>query len=117
LGCFHDITAEKAVEQTGIKMLLKKDRAANGLLDVAISYQLQDAPNQPEKKMEVYGRISPREKQVLRLVAAGCSSKQIAAELAISENTVETHRRHLLEKFKVNNSMALVKEAHRRCLV
>ena len=61
--------------------------------------------------------ISSRERQVLRLVAAGYSSKQIAAELGINENTVETHRRHLLKKFQVNNSTALVKEAHRRCLV
>jgi PAS domain S-box-containing protein len=113
LGCLHDITAEKAAEQTAVRALLKRDKAAHGLLDVAVSYQLNDATAGPPTSTS----ISPREKEVLRLVAAGYSSKQIAAELAISENTVETHRRHLLEKFKVNNSTALVKEAHRRCLV
>jgi DNA-binding CsgD family transcriptional regulator len=84
---------------------------------VAVSYQLNDAAAGRPTSSPASTRISPREKEVLRLVAAGYSSKQIAADLAISENTVETHRRHLLEKFKVNNSTALVKEAHRRCLV
>jgi len=84
---------------------------------VAVSYQLKDATDCRQEGTTSWGRVSSREKQVLRLVAAGYSSKQIAVELAISENTVETHRRHLLRKFKVNNSTALVKEAHRRYLV
>jgi PAS domain S-box-containing protein len=117
LGCLHDITAEKADEQASAQRVLNRDKAANGLLDIAVSYQLKDASDRRKVGASSPNRISSREKQVLRLVAEGYSSKQIAAELAISENTVETHRRHLLQKFKVNNSTALVKEAHRRCLV
>ena len=117
LGCLHDITAEKVAERNAIESLLKRDKAANGLLDMAVSYQLNDAPDGRKAALPSSNRISAREKDVLRLVTAGYSSKQIAAELAISENTVETHRRHLLRKFQVNNSTALVKEAHRRCLV
>jgi PAS domain S-box-containing protein len=117
LGCLHDITAEKAAEQTAVRALLKRDKAAHGLLDVAVSYQLADSSERGGAATPAFPRISSREQQVLRLVAAGHASKQIAAELGISENTVETHRRHLLEKFKVNSSTALVKEAHRRCLV
>jgi PAS domain S-box-containing protein len=117
LGCLHDITAEKDAERIAVHGLLKREKAANQLLDVAVSYQLNDATAGRPTSSPASARISPREKEVLRLVAAGYSSKQIAAELAISENTVETHRRHLLAKFKVNNSTALVKEAHRRCLV
>ena len=117
LGSLRDITNEKAVEQTAINALLERDRAANRLLDVAVSYRLDEDEARRHSATPGSTRISKRERQVLRLVAAGHSSKQIAAELAISENTVETHRRHLLKKFKVNNSTALVKEAHRRCLV
>jgi PAS domain S-box-containing protein len=117
LGCLHDITGEKDAEQAAVHGLLKREKAAHGLLGVAVSYQLNDATAGRPTSSPASTRISPREKQVLRLVAAGYSSKQIAAELAISENTVETHRRHLLGKFKVNNSTALVKEAHRRCQV
>jgi DNA-binding NarL/FixJ family response regulator len=42
--------------------------------------------------------VSNRELDVLRLVARGFANKQIAAELAVGENTVKTHVRHILEK-------------------
>ena len=109
LGCFCDIRAEKEADDLAIRELLDKEKGIHGLLEVAVEYRGDIG------KSSV--RISAREKDVLRLVAAGHSSKQIAAELSISENTVETHRRHLLEKFKVNNSTALVKEAHRLLLI
>ena len=117
LGCLHDFTAEKSTEQARVQSLLKRDKFGNALLDIAVAHQLDEGAQGPNVGALSVNRISPREKQVLRLVAAGHSSKQIAAELTISENTVETHRRHLLKKFQVNNSTALVKEAHRRCLV
>jgi PAS domain S-box-containing protein len=117
LGCLHDITAEKLAEQNTVRALLQQDKASHGLLEAAVSHQLVEASEQGKVVPPSSGRVSAREKQVLRLVAAGHSSKQIAAELDISENTVETHRRHLLGKFKVNSSAALVKEAHRRCVV
>lgn len=116
LGCLHDITAEKAAEQDAVLSLLQRDKPAHGLLEQAIAHQLVEPSEQVKGVPPTAHRVSAREKQVLRLVAAGHSSKQIAAELGISENTVETHRRHLLKKFNVNNSTALVKEAHRRCL-
>ena len=51
-----------------------------------------------------------REKEVLHLIGEGYSTKQIADKLNISINTVETHRRHLLEKIQVKNSMELIKQ-------
>ncbi|WP_160144095.1 LuxR C-terminal-related transcriptional regulator [Chryseolinea soli] len=63
------------------------------------------------KKSDSVGRLTNREKQVLKLVAEGFSSKIIADQLSISINTVETHRRHLLEKLNAKNSMELVKRA------
>jgi DNA-binding CsgD family transcriptional regulator len=66
---------------------------------------------------EAAPKLSPREDQVLRLVAAGSSSKQIAVDFSISENTVETHRRNLLKKFKVNSSTALLTEARRLAVI
>ena len=111
LGCFCEISAEKNAEATAVRQLLDKEKDIHGLLEVAASYQSRnDAANTTI-------RISKREKQVLQLVAAGSSSKQIAAQLSISENTVETHRRRLLQKFKVNNSTALIQEAHRLAML
>ena len=57
--------------------------------------------------------ISPREKEVLKLVADGFSSKQIADRLFISNHTAITHRKNLIEKFKVKNTAQLIKRASR----
>lgn len=55
--------------------------------------------------------LTHRERQVLKLIARGHISSQIAAELCISENTVETHRRNLFQKFHVKNSTNLLSKA------
>ncbi|MGI9541997.1 MAG: LuxR C-terminal-related transcriptional regulator [Cyclobacteriaceae bacterium] len=55
--------------------------------------------------------ISPRESEVLQLIGQGLSTKQIAAELYISIHTAVSHRKNLIEKFKVKNTAELVKEA------
>ena len=57
--------------------------------------------------------LTDREKQVLKLIAEGFSTKMIASQLEIKINTVETHRRHLLEKLDAKNSMELIRKAFR----
>ena len=55
--------------------------------------------------------VSPREKQVLRLIADGYSSKEIADMLFISNHTAISHRKNLIEKFQVKNTAHLIKKA------
>ena len=62
-------------------------------------------------------RLSPREKEILILLAAGDSSKEIAGKLHIGVGTVETHRAHLLSKLGVRNVAGLVAYAFRSGLV
>jgi DNA-binding NarL/FixJ family response regulator len=47
--------------------------------------------------------LSEREKEVLRLVAAGRSNREIAGTLSVSENTVKFHLRNILRKLNVSN--------------
>lgn len=61
--------------------------------------------------------VTPREKQVLRLVAAGKSTKQIAAELGIAFKTAACHRYNLLGKFGAANTADLVCRALRTGLI
>lgn len=56
--------------------------------------------------------ITPREREVLTLVAGGHSTKQIADQLGISIRTVETHRINMLKKLNVNNSAELIRKAY-----
>lgn len=55
--------------------------------------------------------ITPREREVLELVAQGHSTKQVADKLGIGTRTVESHRVNMLKKMKVNNTAELVKKA------
>ena len=52
--------------------------------------------------------LSPRESEVLTLIAAGFLTKQIATKLGISEKTVEKHRKNLKKKLGVNSTAGLV---------
>ena len=55
--------------------------------------------------------LTLREANVLRLLAAGCSKKQIAARLGISAHTVVSHVRNTYRKLEVNSAAAAVMRA------
>jgi DNA-binding NarL/FixJ family response regulator len=70
---------------------------------------LADAVAKPE--VIDHADITPREKEVLELVAKGNSTKQVADILGISVRTVESHRINMLKKMKVSNTAELIKKA------
>ena len=59
----------------------------------------------------IYSVLSPRERQVLQLIAEGKTTKQIASDLFISAKTVETHRKKMMDKLKIHDIAGLVKYA------
>jgi len=63
------------------------------------------------KRPDELHKLTERERQILKLIGEGFSTKMIADMLKISINTVETHRRHLLEKLNAKNSMELIRKA------
>jgi DNA-binding NarL/FixJ family response regulator len=56
-------------------------------------------------------RLTPREKEILRLLAMGLNSKMIASQLSVSEYTVSNHRINLLRKFSAANVAELMRKA------
>lgn len=65
-----------------------------------------------EKKAEIDSRINsltPREREIVTLVADGKSSKVIALDLGISERTVELHRSHIMKKLSARSVADLVR--------
>lgn len=54
-------------------------------------------------------RLSPREREVARLVAQGDANKVVAHKLGISEKTVHVHRQHIMEKTSVSNAAELTR--------
>lgn len=69
------------------------------------------------RKPETIIEISDREREVLALIMKEHTTKEIGKLLFISQNTVETHRRHLLEKLGARNSAGLVRIAMERGLL
>ena len=61
--------------------------------------------------------LTPRETQVVKLIAEGHTSREIAGLLVISEHTVERHRERILEKLGLRDRVALTRYAIRRGLV
>ena len=55
--------------------------------------------------------LTPREIEIVRLIARGMSSSSIADKLCLSTHTVYTHRRNIMRKLKVSNASELVMQA------
>ncbi|WP_299885332.1 response regulator transcription factor [uncultured Lacinutrix sp.] len=115
------------INQQGKEMFLKHEISlykmeqerilVNYFFDISDKKQIErcikpcDSINNYNHIKKTKALISPREKEVLRLIADGFSSKQIAHQLFISNHTAISHRKHLIEKFKVKNTAQLIKEA------
>ncbi len=64
-----------------------------------------------------YEQLSDREKQVLKLIAEGCTTREIAETLGLSVKTIMTHRTNLMGKLDLHNRADLIKYAIRKGLV
>lgn len=98
---------------TAIRTVVKGDsyfsHKVSATLLQAITRQREKPQN--EKKTLSDSPLSEREIEVLRLIAQEYSNGEIADKLFISIRTVDTHRRNLLEKLQVKNTVGLVKYA------
>jgi len=61
--------------------------------------------------------LSAREREVLQLIAEGKSNKEIAQLLALAVSTVESHRKHIMEKLDLHNTAAMVRFAMRKGII
>lgn len=61
--------------------------------------------------------LSPREKEIFRLLAEGYSNKEIAEKLVISPSTVHSHRGNLMDKLGLGNRRELIQYARKRGLI
>lgn len=74
---------------------------------VDIMREIMVNPNQGDSLDE----LTPRERQVLQLIAESCTSKEIAAKLDISVKTADTHRANLMRKLGVHDVAGLTRQA------
>lgn len=89
-------------------------------LSAPISEMLEaDAANpvSPGRESDPFAALSPREKEIMQLIAEGHTSLEIAKILFISDKTVEKHRIRLMKKLNVRNVAGLVRLAIKHRLV
>lgn len=70
----------------------------------------------PPTKHSVFSVLTPREREVLQLMAEGKSTNQIAASLHVSVKTIETHRQQIMNKLNIHSVAELTKYAIREGL-
>ncbi|WP_349586830.1 response regulator transcription factor [Vogesella oryzagri] len=109
-----DIEECRRAFRGGAVDFLTKPINAPQLLDslkkaIRISIQQQEQVSATQDVRQKLERITDRERLILRHVAEGLSSKEIARELDLSPRTVEAHRAKLFEKLEINSLAELVR--------
>jgi two-component system response regulator NreC len=122
----------RQVLASGAMGYILKDAAASELLDAIRAVQRGEAVLSPaitRLVIENYLRwgdlskenpsngLSPREREVLQLIAEGYSNKQIAEILCISIKTVQAHRMNLMSKLDLHDRADLIKYAIQRKII
>ncbi len=93
---------------------------AAAIRDVASGKKVMDpglTPAGAVSEEDSLDRLTPRERQILQLIAEGNSNKEIAAMLNLSVNTVAVHRANLMDRLGVHRTAELVLYAIRKGLV
>ena len=85
-----------------------------GAMTPLIEDYLRQARDGPEIREDP---LTPREREVLKLIAESRSNRQIASELVISEKTVERHRENILDKLGMHDRVELTRYAIRTGLI
>ena len=102
ISAIHAISEGKSFFSPAISKLLKED------------YMHQLAEQGAEDSYEL---LTPREREVLQLVAEGKSNKEVAQHLNLSLYTVETHRTHILQKLNLHSVPELILYAVRKGII
>lgn len=102
--------ALKNAEPDTLKNTILQVYAGNSFLSPEVTARVLQAVRRSQADRN-RGLLSEREVEVLKCLARGQTTTQVAGALFISENTVKTHIRHILEKMEVNNRAEAVARA------
>jgi FixJ family two-component response regulator len=109
-----DIPMSVMAMKAGAVDFLSKPFRQQEMLDAATVAIERDRKRRKDEKIVLNARalfetLTPREREVLSLVAAGLMNKQIAAEIGIAEITVKIHRGHIMKKMGTRSLADLVR--------
>ena len=104
-------------DQDIVEAIRRTMRGQSFLYPSAISTLVKDYVDRGRPEEEQFDILTPRELQVLKLIAEAYTSKQIAQELVISIKTVERHRQNIRDNLGMNDRVELTRYAIRRGLI
>ncbi|MBU0485354.1 MAG: response regulator transcription factor, partial [Proteobacteria bacterium] len=94
-----------------LEAVLQKNYYLDPSLSQEIAAKLLDLSEEDEFADSGYGGLSPREQEILRLLAQGVAAKEIADKLFISPKTVANHRTNIMSKLDLHSTAELVRYA------
>jgi DNA-binding NarL/FixJ family response regulator len=94
----------RAIQAVARNEVYLSSQIAHFVVDESIS-QTKD------RKSAAYAVLTPREREIVQLIAEGKNTKAIALELSISVKTVEAHRRQIMKKLKMHSIAEITKYA------
>lgn len=107
LTAYTDIsTVESAASVDPVMYVIKPYNDVQLLVAVQMAFHRLYKSQMPKISEQL--QLTGREREIASLVAQGFSSKEIAKKLFISEETVKTHRRRMLQKNNINNFPQLI---------
>jgi DNA-binding NarL/FixJ family response regulator len=108
----------KGAEPAELELVFKAVMRGETYLSPTIAKQLvQDYLSHRKEKVNLLPDLTARQREVLQLIAEGCSTKDIANKLKLSVKTVDTHRSELMHRLDIHEVAGLVRYAIRTGLV
>ncbi|MBU1053117.1 MAG: response regulator transcription factor [Proteobacteria bacterium] len=102
----------------GLDAISKGEYFLDSSLSQEVANRLMETPTKKTKVKDLaYGALTPREQEILRLLAEGMTPKTIAEKLFISPKTVENHRASIMSKLDLHSTIELVRYAAKLGLI